>query len=90
MNQEVSCGSVVWAQELVAKAAALGARPDVRWHFLGAIQRNKVRDLAPLVHLWQTVEDRATGEEIAHRAPGAPHLPPRQAPSTPQARTSPP
>jgi uncharacterized pyridoxal phosphate-containing UPF0001 family protein len=62
-----------YAQELVAKAAAvapaLGA--PLRWHFLGAIQRNKVRSLAPLVHCWQSVARAAEGEEIARRAPGA-------------------
>jgi uncharacterized pyridoxal phosphate-containing UPF0001 family protein len=42
-----------------------------RWHFLGRIQRNKVKRLAPLVHLWQTVDRAAAAEEIARRAPGA-------------------
>ena len=42
-----------------------------RWHFLGRVQRNKVKRLAPLVHLWQTVDRYAAAEEIARRAPGA-------------------
>lgn len=42
-----------------------------RWHFLGRIQRNTVKRLAPLVHLWQTVDRTAAAEEIARRAPGA-------------------
>jgi len=42
-----------------------------RWHFLGRVQRNKVRRLAPLVHLWQGVDRAAAGHEIASRAPGA-------------------
>jgi len=41
------------------------------WHFLGRVQRNKVKRLAPLVHLWQTVDRTAAGQEIARRAPGA-------------------
>jgi pyridoxal phosphate enzyme (YggS family) len=35
------------AQELVAKAPELPA--DVRWHFIGPLQRNKVRAIRPLV-----------------------------------------
>jgi pyridoxal phosphate enzyme (YggS family) len=62
-----------YAQDVAAKAAALA--PDTsarcRWHFLGHIQRNKVRRLAPLVHLWQAVDGLAAGREIARRAAGA-------------------
>lgn len=51
-------------------------RPDQRdaaprWHFLGAVQRRKVRALSPLVHLWQSVDREAAGREIACHAPGA-------------------
>ncbi len=56
-----------YAQELAAKADAV----DARWHFLGHVQRNKVRSIASLVHLWQGVDRVAAGEEIAKRAPGA-------------------
>jgi pyridoxal phosphate enzyme (YggS family) len=60
------------AQELVAKAPApeLGGGA-VRWHFLGQLQRNKVRSLAPLVACWQTIDRPELGEAIAHRVPGA-------------------
>jgi pyridoxal phosphate enzyme (YggS family) len=57
-----------YAQELVAKAAAA---EKVRWHFVGRLQRNKVRELAPIVHLWQSVDREALGHEIAKRSPGA-------------------
>src|SRR5262245_3761188 len=30
-----------YAQELVAKAQALGDLPDLRWHFIGRLQQNK-------------------------------------------------
>lgn len=69
-----------YAQELTVKAAATvggGARsPEgtgspVRWHFLGAVQRRKVRSLAPIVHLWHGVDREAAGLEIARHAPGA-------------------
>ncbi len=32
-------------QELVAKATALTSLPDLRWHLIGSLQTNKVRDL---------------------------------------------
>ena len=62
-----------YAQELAAKASALevGAGVALRWHYLGAMQRRKVRDLAPLVRVWQSVDRDAAGEEIARHAPGA-------------------
>jgi len=59
-----------YARELVAKARDHRAG-TARWHFLGAVQRRKVRDLAPLVHLWQSVDRDAAGREIARHAPGA-------------------
>jgi PLP dependent protein len=58
-----------YAQELAAKAAEVGDGP--RWHFVGVLQRNKVRQIAGLVHLWQSVDRLAAGTEIARRAPGA-------------------
>lgn len=65
-----------YAQELEAKAGeAEGGPPTAhgrcRWHFLGRVQRNKVRALAPFVHLWQAVDREAAGREIARRAPGS-------------------
>jgi hypothetical protein len=64
-----------YAAELIAKAASLrdavGAGPVPRWHFLGAVQRRKIRDLAPHVGCWQTIARAVEGEEIARRAPGA-------------------
>ena len=41
------------------------------WHFLGAVQRNKVAQLAPLVGVWQSVARVAEGERIARFAPRA-------------------
>jgi PLP dependent protein len=58
-----------YAQELVGKAQQL--EPDVRWHFIGGLQRNKVRLVAPFVHLWQSVDRLSLAAEIARRAPGA-------------------
>lgn len=61
-----------YAQELVAKAeevAASGAEPT--WHFIGHVQRNKVKLLAPWVSLWHAVDSVRLGAEIAKRASGA-------------------
>ncbi|HMQ25470.1 MAG TPA: YggS family pyridoxal phosphate-dependent enzyme [Acidimicrobiales bacterium] len=61
-----------YAQELVAKVDTVAADGHgVRWHFLGNLQRNKVRTLAAHVALWQSVDRAALGVEIAKRAPGA-------------------
>ena len=60
-----------YAQELVAKAPVVAEQHEVRWHAIGRLQRNKVRSLAPLVHLWQSVDTVELGREIARRAPGA-------------------
>ena len=60
-----------YAQEMVAKAAALdGATPP--WHFIGQLQRNKVKMIVPLgVALWQTVDRGDLAREVARRQPGA-------------------
>ena len=55
------------AQELLTKTGVRGAQ----WHFLGQLQRNKVRQLAPWVTCWQSVDREELGAEIARRAPGA-------------------
>lgn len=65
-----------YAQELAAKVAQLDELPDdatyrPRWHFVGRLQRNKVRKIAPYVAEWQSVDRLALGAEIARRAPGA-------------------
>jgi hypothetical protein len=61
-----------YADELVSKAAELGdTSPPTTWHFLGAIQRNKVARLAPVVGTWQSVSRVEEGARIARFAPGA-------------------
>jgi PLP dependent protein len=60
-----------YAQELEAKAAEVAGEGEACWHFIGRLQRNKVRRVAPLVALWESVDRRPLGEEIARRAPGA-------------------
>ncbi|MCU0312313.1 MAG: YggS family pyridoxal phosphate enzyme [Acidimicrobiales bacterium] len=60
-----------YAQELLAKAAGLGGDARIRWRFLGRLQRNKVRGLAPVVAVWESVDRPELVDEIARRAPGA-------------------
>ena len=59
-----------FAQELVGKADATSDL-DVRWHFIGRLQSNKVRSLAGRVALYQTVDRASLAKEIARRDPGA-------------------
>jgi pyridoxal phosphate enzyme (YggS family) len=58
------------AQELLEKAPVLEGS-GARWHFLGRLQRNKVRGLVPWVACWQSVDRPELGTELARRAPGA-------------------
>ncbi len=59
-----------YAQELAAKAADPAAA-GARWSFVGRLQRNKVRLVAPVVELWQSVDREALAVEIGTRAPGS-------------------
>jgi pyridoxal phosphate enzyme (YggS family) len=43
-----------YVQELLEKQAALPK--DVRWHFIGHLQTNKVKYIAPFIHMIQSVE----------------------------------
>lgn len=58
-----------YAQELLEKIHD-GPSP-LPVHFIGAIQSNKVKSLAPHVALWQGVDRTSVINEIARRAPGA-------------------
>ena len=56
-----------YADELISKWETVGRA--ARWHFLGAVQRNKVGRLAPFVDCWQAVARVVEGEAIKrHRA----------------------
>jgi pyridoxal phosphate enzyme (YggS family) len=64
-----------YAQELLAKSQEFVRRfPALsrpRVHFIGRLQSNKVRGLASVVDLWQTVDRPSLVEAIARWAPGA-------------------
>lgn len=55
------------AQDLVSKAEALGDA-GARWHFIGRLQRNKVKAVAPFVTLWQSVDREELAVEIARKS----------------------
>ncbi len=60
------------AQELARKVDALAADAEpLVWHFIGRLQRNKVKQVAPAVALWHSVDRSEIGEAIARYAPGA-------------------
>ena len=57
------------AQELDTKIAALaGASPLPRWHFIGTLQRNKVKLVAGRVALIHSVDSIELGQAISQRA----------------------
>jgi pyridoxal phosphate enzyme (YggS family) len=67
-----------YAQECAGKIgpvldrlAADGVTARPRLHFIGRLQSNKVRLVAPHVALWQSVDRASLGVEIARRVPGA-------------------
>jgi pyridoxal phosphate enzyme (YggS family) len=62
-----------YAQELLAKDAALDddERSRVEWQFLGRLQRNKIRLLAAIVGVWQSIDRAELVDELAKRVPGA-------------------
>ena len=55
-----------YVQELVDKAAVLPK--DIRWHFIGHLQRNKVRFIASFVHLIHGVDSHKLLDEINNQA----------------------
>jgi pyridoxal phosphate enzyme (YggS family) len=57
-----------YVQELVSKAEALQHLPDLRWHFIGHLQRNKVRHVVRLVHAVHGVDTAELAAELAKRA----------------------
>jgi pyridoxal phosphate enzyme (YggS family) len=59
-----------YAQEVIAKRDVIErVRPEV--HFVGRLQRNKVRQLVGLVDVWCSIDRTSLIDEVAKRAPGA-------------------
>ncbi len=55
-----------YVQELVTKSEELPK--DIRWHFIGHLQRNKVKYIAPFVHLIHGVDSLRLLKEINKQA----------------------
>lgn len=63
---------VAQTQEFLARRRALGGGPkgndelpqQVRWHMIGHLQRNKVKQVVPLVQLIQSVDSLRLAEEL--------------------------
>jgi pyridoxal phosphate enzyme (YggS family) len=60
-----------YVQELVQKAQELADLPELRWHLIGHLQRNKARHVVPLVSLVHTVDSVELARELAKRFAGA-------------------
>jgi pyridoxal phosphate enzyme (YggS family) len=57
-----------YVQEWQTKAQELSDLPDLRWHFLGHLQRNKVRHVIGKVHLLHSLDDMQGLDEMARTA----------------------
>src|SRR6185436_1350711 len=55
-----------YVQELLAKQPELP--DDIRWHFIGHLQSNKVKSIVPFVHLIHSVDSLRLLEEINRQA----------------------
>jgi len=64
-----------YLQDALPKIAALGDRP-VSWHFIGALQSNKSRDVAERFHWMHTVDRDSIARRLSEQRPAA--LPPLQ------------
>ena len=56
------------AQDLDSKMESLGGSPLPRWHFIGTLQRNKVKLVAGRVALIHSVDSAELGRAISDRA----------------------
>jgi pyridoxal phosphate enzyme (YggS family) len=56
-----------YAQELRDKAGELADLDGLRWHFIGHLQRNKVKHVAPCAALVETVDSPRLVEELARQ-----------------------
>lgn len=57
-----------YAQELAAKASALSDLPDIRWRFIGHLQRNKIKLIERARATVDTVDSVRLAEAISTRA----------------------
>jgi pyridoxal phosphate enzyme (YggS family) len=57
-----------YVQELVEKQLLLKKHEDIHWHFIGHLQTNKVKLIAPFIHLIQSVDSLKLLQEIDKQA----------------------
>jgi pyridoxal phosphate enzyme (YggS family) len=57
-----------YAQEVVAKAAEVALADRLPVHFIGQLQSNKIKQLAGIVDVWQSVDRLSLLTEIAKRS----------------------
>jgi hypothetical protein len=57
-----------YAQELRGKAEELRDLQDIEWHFIGHLQRNKIKYVLPSVALVETVDSMRLAEELDGQA----------------------
>ena len=57
-----------YVQELAEKSEALADLKDLRWHFIGHLQRNKAKDVVPIATCIETVDSAKLADAIAKRA----------------------
>ena len=55
-----------FVQELRDKRAVLN-NPDIRWHFVGHLQSNKVKYIADFIYLIHSIDHRSVAEEVDKR-----------------------
>lgn len=58
-----------YAQEVVAKSAEVALADRLPVHFIGQLQSNKIKQLAGIVDVWQSVDRLSILSEIAKRSP---------------------
>ena len=54
------------AQELTAKQKVLPS--DIEWHFIGPLQSNKVKDIAPFIHTIHSIDSLKLLQEVNKQA----------------------
>ena len=57
-----------YVQELLSKRERLADLPDLGWHFIGHLQRNKARQVVGRVAVVESVDSIKLAEELAKRA----------------------
>ncbi|MBN2802102.1 MAG: YggS family pyridoxal phosphate-dependent enzyme [Deltaproteobacteria bacterium] len=57
-----------YAQELREKATELASYTDINWHYIGHLQTNKVKYVAPYAHMMECIDSTHTASEFSKQA----------------------